>query len=305
MIMASHRTLLSGVFAPVVTPFRDGEPDLGALRSNLRKLAKTGLTGYLALGSNGEFMSLSDSEQMSVLAVFAEEKADKVVMVGTARESSKHTIAFTNDIIEMGFEYASVLTPHYFAKQMNGTKLNEYYQRVADNSGMPVLLYNAPGFAGGVQIPPETVVELSSHPNIAGMKDSSPTGPGKFLSIIDPEANFAILAGSANFMYPSLHLGSPGGIVSLANYLPEPPCRMYRLFIEGAFDKARELHDSLARINKAVAGAYGVAGVKAAMSMAGFDGGEPRHPLLPVNEDDRTKIRDAFLSEGYGGSLVD
>ena len=90
--MSDNKKKLLGVFAPVVTPFSSDELALDDLRSNLRKLNETELTGYLALGSNGEFRSLNDKEQIQVLEVFAEEKRDKVVMVGTGCESSSQTI---------------------------------------------------------------------------------------------------------------------------------------------------------------------------------------------------------------------
>ena len=297
--MSDHKKNLSGVFAPVVTPFRDSELALDDLRFNLRKLAVTGLAGYLALGSNGEFRSLSDDEQFRVLEVFAEEKGDKTVMAGTARESTKHTVDVTRRAAAMGFPYASVLTPSYFAKQMNDAALTGYYMAVADTSPIPVLLYNAPGFAGGVQLSPKAVSVLSSHPNIVGMKDSSAAGPDRFLTALDRTREFHVLAGSANFFYSALHLGAVGGIISLANSLPEPCCELYRLFRTGEYDRALDLHFRLARLNGAVSGTHGVAGVKASMDIIGFRGGEPRHPLLPVPEADRETMRMKILSEGF------
>ena len=293
------RDKLSGIFAPVVTPFRHDELLLDDLRFNLQKLNEKSLTGYLALGSNGEFRSLTENEQIQVLKIFAEEKNDKVVMVGIACESTMQTIEKSLIVSEMGFEYVSILTPSYFAKYMDGPTLRGYYERIADASPLPVLLYNAPGFTGGVQIPPKIVVELSQHPNIVGMKDSSSAGPGRFLNILDPTVDFHVLAGSANFFYPSLHLGATGGILSLANSLPDPCCDLYRLFIEGRYHEARELYFRLARLNTAVSGTYGVAGVKAAMDITGFRGGEPRHPLTPISENDREKIRELIHNEGF------
>jgi 4-hydroxy-2-oxoglutarate aldolase len=298
-IMTRHREKLSGVFAPVVTPFRDDELQREDLRFNLRKLNETALTGYLALGSNGEVRSLSESEQTQVLEVFAEEKGEKVVIVGTGCESTKLTIEKSKIASDMGFDYVSVLTPSYFGKRMNGPTLQSYYERIGDASPLPVLLYNAPGFAGGVQIPPETVRELSRHANIVGMKDSSPAGPGRFLSNLDRTQDFYVLAGSADFFYPSLHLGAIGGVLSLANALPNICCRLFQLFVEGRYDEARGLHFTLARLNEAVSGASGVAGVKAAMDVSGFRGGEPRHPLTALPAEAREKIREKLRAEGF------
>ncbi|MCP4258402.1 MAG: dihydrodipicolinate synthase family protein [Planctomycetes bacterium] len=297
--MGQNKKKLSGVFAPVVTPFNSDELALDDLRFNLRKLNETDLTGYLALGSNGEFRSLNDKEQIQVLEVFAEEKGDKVVLVGTGCESTRQTIAKSKMSSEMGFDYVSIITPNYFAKHIDGATLQRYYTQIADSIDIPVLLYNVPGFASGVTIPPQTVAALSKHPNIAGMKDSSPTGPAKFLSCLDPAEDFHVLAGSANFIYMSLHLGAPGGVLSLANALPEPCCNLYRLFSQGKYDKAKELSFRLARLNQAVSSSWGVAGVKVAMDIAGFKGGLPRHPFKTIPDEAKEQIKQAILNEGF------
>jgi 4-hydroxy-2-oxoglutarate aldolase len=297
--MEENKKKLLGVFAPVVTPFRSDEPALDDLRYNLKKLNATDLTGYLALGSNGEFRSLTDKEQIQILEVFAEEKGDKIVMVGTGCESTRQTIEKSRWVCEMGFDYVSVLTPCYFAKQIDGGVLRNHYERIADSIDIPVLLYNAPGFTGGIRIPVPTVLELSRQPNIAGMKDSSPEGPAKLLAHLNPEEDFHVLAGSANFFYPSLHLGAPGGVISLANALPDPCCELYRLFTQGKYDQARELHCRLARLNQAISGIWGVVGVKVAMNLTGFKGGLPRQPLKTVPNETVEEIKRQIEKEGF------
>jgi 4-hydroxy-2-oxoglutarate aldolase len=145
----------------------------------------------------------------------------------------------------------------------------------------------------------KTVVELSRHPNIAGMKDSSPEGPAKLLACLDPAEDFHVLSGSANFFYPCLHLGIPGGVVSLANALPEHCSKLYRLFKQGNYDEARMLHFKLSRLNQAVSGKWGVAGVKAAMDIMGFKGGRPRCPLSGVTDTAAKKIKQQIVNEGF------
>jgi 4-hydroxy-2-oxoglutarate aldolase len=298
--MQSNKDKLSGVFAPVVTPFdNNDEPAYDYLRRNLQKLNESSLTGYLALGSNGEFMSLSDKEQIKVLEVFAQNKADKVIMVGTGCESTKLTIEKSKIAAGMGFDYVSILTPHYFAKQIDGSVLTDYYMRIADSTDVPVLLYNAPGFAGGVTIPAKTVQELSKHPNIVGMKDSAPTGPAKFLAYLDKSEDFSVLAGSATFFYPSLHIGAIGGVLSIANALPEACCDLYNFFKQGKFEQAKQLHLRLSRLNQAVSETSGVAGVKAAMEIKGFKAGNPRHPLKAISGQAVEQIKKAMLDEDF------
>ncbi|MBN2588569.1 MAG: dihydrodipicolinate synthase family protein [Sedimentisphaerales bacterium] len=296
--MTKNSKKLSGVFAPVVTPFVNDKVELQFLKENLQKLGQSELTGYLALGSNGEYKSLTDSEQIEVLEVFTETKGDKVIMVGTGCESTFQTIEKSKIAAQMGFDYVSVLTPHYFGKRMDGPTLKDYFLRIADSIEIPVLLYNAPGFANGVTIPPQVVKELSKHPNIVGMKDSAPTGPVKFLSVLDPDEDFSVLAGSANFFYPSLHLGATGGTLSTANAVPEVCCKLYDLFVQGEFEQAKDLHNRISRLNQAISGSWGVAGVKAAMDICGFKGGLPRHPLKQINEEGIEKIKQSMRDEG-------
>ncbi|MBW8039867.1 MAG: dihydrodipicolinate synthase family protein [Planctomycetes bacterium] len=297
--MRQNAEKLSGIFAPVVTPFRSDELSLDDLRSNLRRLKETDLTGYLALGSNGEFRSLSDKEQVQVLEVFAEEKGGKVVLVGTGCESTTQTIAKSSLACQMDFDYVSILTPSYFAKRIDGTVLKSFYQRIADSIDIPVLLYNAPGFTGGVEIPVQTVLELSRHSNIVGMKDSSPTGPAEFLSSLDPTEDFHVLAGSANFFYPALQAGAKGAVLSLANVVPEVCCQLYRLFLEGKHDDAEQLLPGLVRLNRAVSSKWGVAGVKAAMEIVGFRAGQPRHPLQGISYKTKEDIKETMVTEGF------
>lgn len=297
--MAEHKEKLSGVFAPVVTPFVNQQIKLDHLRYNLQKLAKTQITGYLALGSNGEFKSLSESEQLSVLQVFAEEKGDKTIMVGTARESTFHTIRFSKRVAEFGFDYVSILTPHYFANRMDQATLTKYYLEIAENSPLPVLLYNAPKFANGVSLAPETVLELALHPNILGIKDSSSGGPSQYLVKMSGDEDFFVLAGSINTFYPTLHLGAVGGIVSLANVLPNACFELYDFFVKGNFRQGESLHFKLSKLNKSISGSFGVSGVKAAMNKRGYKGDEPRHPLLLLTKSEINSVKDALEMEGY------
>jgi len=297
--MDHNKQKLSGVFAPVVTPFVGDVPDLDALTYDLTQLRKTNLKGFFALGSNGEYKSLSDEEQLLVLEVFAQEKGNKVVMVGAGCESTKETIEKAHVIAQMGFDYVSVLTPHYFAKQMDHPTLLRYYERIAESISVPVLLYNAPQFAGGVMIPPKTVVELSKHPNIAGIKDSSAAGPARFIAEIDPDEDFSVLAGSMSFLYSSLHIGAAGGVISLANVLPEACAEVYELYTQGQYERARELSAGLVRLNQSISGTWGVAGVKAAMDLVGLRGGRPREPLMPVPDEAVGHIRQALVNEGF------
>jgi 4-hydroxy-2-oxoglutarate aldolase len=295
----SNKENLSGVFAPVNTPFINDELQLDHLKENLRFYGRSNLKGYLALGSNGEFRSLTEKEQWQVLEVFAEQKGDKVIMVGTACESTRETIEKSKRVAEMGFEYVSVLTPGYFANYMTGDVLLSHFKKIADAVPIPVLMYNAPQFSGGVKIQPKTLAALAKHPNIVGIKDSSSDGPGKYLNVIDLDADFNVLSGSSSTFYPSLHIGARGGIISLGNVLPDKVAELYQAWVNGEMDKAQDLHFRLGRLTSAVSGSYGVSGVKAAMNIVGLKGDEPRSPMPKAPADEVEKIYNAMVREGF------
>ncbi|HEY0256652.1 MAG TPA: dihydrodipicolinate synthase family protein [Candidatus Methylacidiphilales bacterium] len=292
----TNREKLSGVFAPVVTPFEKDEIRYDWLANNLQRMNQSGITGYLALGSNGEFMSLGDDEQLKVLELFAAHKGSKTVMVGAARESVKETVRFISHISSMGFDFVSVLPPHYFAKNVTDAVIEKYYLEVADSSALPVLVYNAPGFAAGVNIKPAVVAKLARHKNIVGMKDSSPSGIVAFIAATRENPEFSILAGSADFFYTALIYGGVGGIISAANYLPHLTQELYDASVAHDTARGKELHFKLFNINNAVSGKHGVAGVKAAMNVVGFLGGEPRSPLIPLEPAQVEIIQKLFVS---------
>ncbi|MBN1479250.1 dihydrodipicolinate synthase family protein [candidate division KSB1 bacterium] len=295
----SHKTNLAGVFAPVNTPFLKDELRLDHLRENLEFYAQSKLKGLLALGSNGEFRSLTDREQWQVLEIFAEFKGDKIILVGTACESTCETIEKSKRVADMGFEYVSVLTPGYFAKFMTGDVLRAHFEKIADASPIPMLIYNAPQFTGGVVIPPTTLAMLAKHPNIVGIKDSSSEGPGKYLNVMDIQEDFHILSGSSSSFYPSLFIGACGGIISLANVFPDSVVDLYEAWCDKDYARGQYLHLRLGRLTAAVSGSYGVAGVKAAMNIVGLKGDEPRSPMLPAPKSEVDKIRAAMLGEGF------
>lgn len=295
----SNKQKLSGIFAPINTPFINDDLKLDDLKFNLDFYGKSKLKGYLALGSNGEFRSLTDKEQLQVLELFAEKKGDKIIMVGTACESTRETISKSKIVEQMGFDFASVLTPGYFAKFMDGDKLQSHFERIADAATIPILIYNAPQFTGGVQIPVKTLCALSKHPNIVGIKDSSSNGPAKYLNVLDPDEDFHVLAGSSSTFYQSLFLGARGGIISLANVFPDIVAELYEAWLKGNQVKALDIHFRLNRLTTAVSGSYGVSGVKAAMNIVGLKGDEPRLPMMPVTTEGIKIIREAMEKDGF------
>jgi len=270
---------LSGVMPPITTPFQKGELALDKLKDNLQKWIQTGLSGFLVLGSNGENVYLNDKEKINVIDVCRNSiPADRIMVVGTGLESTQETIRFTNQAAKMGADYALVITPSYFKGSMKPEIIYEHFIAVAESSKIGVLLYNVPQFTG-INMEPELVAKLSKHPNILGIKDSS-GNIGQLSQIVDLSQNgFAVFVGSAPVFFPALCIGATGGILAAANVIPQEWVQIQKLFNEGKLDEARDLQGQLTFLAKAVTTKYGIGGLKIAMDLAGYFGGNPRRPL--------------------------
>jgi len=288
---------LMGVFAPITTPFDEkGELAYDKLKENMKFYAKSGLKGYLALGSNGENKSLNNSEKEKVLeTIIRNKRADQVVMAGCIFESTKETIEFAKIAQELGSDFITLLPPSYFKKQMTDSVLLRYFTDVANSLTTPCLVYNAPQFCGGTTLSVNLVKELTNHPNIVGVKDSSTGNIESFLLAVRDKFN--VMPGSANFFVNGLIMGAPGGVISLANVFPEITCDLYNLTVSKKYDEAFKLNERVIQLNKAVSGTGGVAAVKYAMDLAGLYGGDPRLPLLPIGDDIKKKIEDYLKKE--------
>ena len=288
---------LMGVFAPITTPFDEkGDVAYDKLKNNMSFYAKSPLKGYLALGSNGENKSLSNSEKEKVLEIIINNKGpEQVVMAGCIFKSTRETIEFAKIAQGLGADFITLLPPSYFKKEMNDTVLLKYFTDVADSVTTPCLVYNAPQFCGGTTLSVSLIIELAKHPNIKGVKDSSTGNIEKFLLAVRDVFN--VMPGSANFFMNGLIMGAPGGVISLANVFPEITCKLYDLTVSKNYEEAFKLNERILQLNKSVSGTGGVAAVKYAMDLAGLYGGLPRLPLLPLANEVKKKIEDYLKKE--------
>lgn len=288
---------MSGVFAPISTPFRqDEEVDYDALRFNLERYAESGVLGYLALGSNGENRSLTEEEKLRVLETIVQHKGrGQVVMAGATYDAQRDSERFLKQAADLGADFGLVLPPGYFRKQMTDEVLFRYYSTLADGAPLPLLIYNAPGFCG-VTVSPALVGRLSAHPNIVGMKDSAASGIEEFLKF--ESESFHVLPGSANFLFRAMLGGSVGGTVSLANSFPATAVELFRHGQARDEERGIPFQARVTRINQAISGAFGVSGVKAAMNLAGLKGGIPRRPLLPLTPAQQAELKRLLTEEG-------
>ena len=166
--------LLSGIFPACTTPFYpDGRVYFRKIEHNVDRYSRTPVAGMVILGSTGEAVMLSDEEKRDVLRVAAEHAAaHKVLIAGTGAESVAETLRFTEIAAGFGYDAALVRTPHFYKPQMQPRNLLTYYRAVADRSPLPVIIYSVPVFTG-YDMPADLVRELSQHPNIVAIKESS------------------------------------------------------------------------------------------------------------------------------------
>lgn len=287
---------LTGVYPPLATPFVNQELALDLLAANVRKLAPTGLTGFVALGSNGELPALTEAEKLRALeTVVANAPADAQVIAGVGYESTRQALDFIAQAAARGAQAALVLPPSYYPSALTPAVLRDYYVTLADHADLPLLIYNMPANTG-INLGPDVAVPLAQHPRIIGMKDSS----GNIVQITEiirqtQGEDFAVLAGSASFLFASLCVGAAGGVAALANLAPRECVQLFDLFQRGAMDEARALQYRLMAPNAAVTNRFGVAGLKAAMTLRGYHGGEPRHPLAPLSPETHEIVRSILV----------
>jgi 4-hydroxy-2-oxoglutarate aldolase len=282
---------LHGVFPPITTPFIDGKVAYDKLACNVEKWSRTGLKGFVVLGSNGEYVYLSEEEKRTVVDTVVQSAAEEMLIIaGTGCESTAETIRLTEDCARLGAHAALVVTPHYYAGRMREAALMKHFSKLADHSPIPILLYNVPQFTH-INMAADFVARLSEHPNIIGLKDSSGNviQLGEILNGVAKDFN--VLVGTAGVLFSGLTLGCVGGISALANVAPEACVKIFDLVKAGDLDAARELQLKMIPVNQAVTVVYGVPGLKAALDMRGYFGGDPRLPLLPSSEQEKSEMK--------------
>ena len=292
---------LEGIFPPVTTPFDDnGCIEHSHLTENIERWNETEISGYLILGFNGESVFLNEKENLEIINTARESiPSSKRMLVGTGLESTKGTIEFTRKAADCGADVAVIITPHFFKNDMLHKTFLKHYLKVADNSPIPVLLYNVPPFTG-VNLEAKTAATLSTHENIIGIKDSS--GNVEQLSEIinlTEDGKFSVLTGSSIVLYPSLCIGAAGGIMAIACVLPERCLEIIRLYKDGNHTEAKALQMRLIEPTIAVTSRYGIPGLKVAMDLFGYHRGGSRLPLLPITDAEIKETKNIFKNAGF------
>lgn len=283
---------LRGVFAPAVTPFQRGTEDLDltGFRANLRAHHADGLAGIVLAGSTGEAAMLSEEERTTLATAAREEiPADRWLIVGTGAESARQCTARCHAAKAAGADAVLVVAPHYYSSAMTVEALAAHYQRVADESPLPVILYNIPKYMH-FALSAELVASLATHVNVIGIKDSS--GDLEMLKgfLGAQSDSFAVITGSGSGLHAGLDAGARGGILAVSLFAA--PLALEVFAAQGAGDPARAAlaQAKLAPMAHVIVAKLGVPGVKGAMDQVGRAGGLARLPLLPLTAAQRAEL---------------
>jgi 4-hydroxy-2-oxoglutarate aldolase len=282
---------LRGILLPTVTPFTAADDlDIEASLANMRKWARTGITGFVLLGSTGERVHLDEREYVRVLETARKEiPTDLAFIAGAGQHSTTGAIREIQKAAELGADAVLVITPHYYRAAMTQNTLVSYYTAVADASRIPVLLYSMPALTG-IKIEPETSARLSEHPNIIGVKDSSNDVAGFAATVKVCPSDFAVLTGNGTVLLDALRAGATGAILAVGCVVPELCVEIFRAFESKNEERAQLLQNKLTPLAAAVTTRFGIGGLKAALDLAGYQGGSVRAPLPSADESARAEI---------------
>ena len=277
---------LKGIFAPVVTPFMAGSEDLdvAGFEANVRAHMADGLSGIVVGGSTGEAALLSEDERVTLLrSARALIPADRLLIAGTGAESTRQCVARCVAAKSAGADAVLVVAPHYYSNAMSADALSAHYERVADESPLPVILYNIPKYMH-FALSAELVAALARHGNIMGIKDSS--GDIAMLRgyIPSQSESFTVLTGSGSGLHAGLEAGARGGILAVSLFAADLALELFTTVRDsGPTGRAVAAQSKLAPMANVIVARLGVAGVKAALAHLGRAGGVPRLPLLPLS----------------------
>jgi 4-hydroxy-tetrahydrodipicolinate synthase len=287
---------LGGVIPPMVTAFDEDESvDYETTAAHARFIVDRGVHGVFPLGTNGEFALLDGDEQAGVVEAVVDEVGGEVpVIAGVGAPSTYHTVERARRAAEAGADGLVVVTPYYYPVDETGAV--EHYRRVAEATELPVYVYHIPSKTGNA-LSHATLDALAEIDGLAGVKDSSKDVP--WLSrAIDDHPELVFLAGSDSLQFPGRLVGCTGGVSAVANALPELLVDLHESYSAGDIEHARECQSTLYRVRDAFKGGPYLAGVKAALSLRGFDAGPLRSPLRGMDDEERSALEATIRAEG-------
>jgi 4-hydroxy-2-oxoglutarate aldolase len=290
---------LTGIIAPIPTPFDAVTGDVApvALRRAARGLLDAGLAGVAVAGSTGEGELLDDAERTQLVDWLREVVPDdRWLIAGAGAESTRGAIAIAKSVAEAGADATLVRPPAYYSATLPAQALADHYARVADESPVPLIVYNIPKYTH-VMLADSVLRAVADHPNVIGFKDSS--GDLKVLAGYRAAApRLAPLVGSGHLLYAALELGAVGGVLGVSCFAPQLCVRVIEAFRAGDKETAGALQERLSPLSRAIVTDLGPAGIKAAMEATGLPMGPVRMPLLPLDARGQSRLAEALAAAG-------
>lgn len=276
----------SGIWVPLVTPFREGVPDLVALQRLVAHLVGQGVAGFVACGSTGESAMLDEAEQSAVLAATLAAAADRPVLMGLSGVRpglvAARAQALARALPVAGF---LVSAPAYVKPPPAG--LLDYFRQVAEASPLPIVVYDVPARTG-VRITPQTLLALAAHPRIRAVKDCSADDAAATTLLAD--GRLAWLCGNDDELFTQLARGAVGAIAATAHLRPDLFVRLHRLLGEQRLHEARRLWQALAPLAAATFAEPNPMPLKAVLAHQGWMGDELRAPMQPAAPATRARL---------------
>ncbi|GAB4297118.1 MAG: 4-hydroxy-tetrahydrodipicolinate synthase [Desulfuromonadia bacterium] len=281
--------MFKGSIVAIVTPFSQGAVDFEKLRELVEFQISGGTDAIVPCGTTGEASTLDYEEHMAVVKTVIDQVKGRVpVIAGTGSNSTSEAIELTRQAKEAGADGVLLVTPYYNKPTQEG--LFRHYSAIADAVAIPQILYNVPGRTG-VNMLPETVARLASHPNIVAIKEATGSlqQASEILSLCGDRID--VLSGDDFITFPMMACGAKGVISVLANIMPETVARLVDAFFAGNLETARRLHLQTLKIGNAMFIESNPIPVKTALGMMGKCSDELRLPLCPMSEGNRSKLQ--------------
>jgi 4-hydroxy-2-oxoglutarate aldolase len=285
-----HR--LAGIIPPIVTPFDPVSGEIAPVwfRQNIRRWLQEPISGFVLFGSNGEGQLL-DADEKIRLTAFARElvPAAMPLIAGIGAESTRAVIREGQQLADAGASYLLVSPPPYFGPSLPGIGISEHYHHAADELPIPIIVYHIPKNTH-VTIEAGLMAEITRHPNIVGLKDSS--GDVKrfadYSNACDKRCR--LFVGNGSLLYTALELGAVGGIIGIGQLAPRMCAAIIEAQRQGDAQRAGSIQEKLVPVHREIVGAFGPVGTKAALDLLGYVGGNPRSPLRPLAEKEKKRV---------------
>ena len=243
---------LQGSFVALVTPmFPDGSLDYGSLKELIEWQIKDGISGIVSVGTTGESATLNVKEHLEIIEKTIEYTNGRVpVIAGTGANSTQEAIELTQTANSLGADYALIVTPYYNKPNQDG--LLKHYLKIANEVDIPQILYNVPSRTA-CDLQPETVLRLSDHPNIIGIKEAvdDDRRMNELLTIskkLKDKKNFSILSGDDPTFNSFMSKGADGVISVAANIIPRAISKICTFNLNKEFNKAIELNQKYSNL---------------------------------------------------------